>query len=45
MNENLSTEILKEIKAAACKWRIAFFIMLGLEVITLLSFFFGQGVM
>ena len=36
--ERLATELLKEVKAQAKRWFIAFCIMIGLEVLTITSF-------
>ena len=37
-NETLATELLHEIKASAKRWFIAFCIMVGLEVATIIGF-------
>ena len=38
MNETLATEIMKELKASARRWFIAFCIMVGLEMVTIAGF-------
>lgn len=38
MNETLATEMLKEIKATSRRWFIAFCIMVGLELATIIGF-------
>ena len=37
-NETLATELLKEVKASAKRWFIAFCIMIGLELATIIGF-------
>ena len=37
-NETLATELLKELKASARRWFIAFCIMVGLEIATIIGF-------
>jgi len=37
-NETLATELLKELKASAKRWFIAFCIMVGLELATIIGF-------
>ena len=37
-NEHLATELLKEVKASAKRWFIAFCIMIGLELATIIGF-------
>lgn len=37
-NETLATELLREIKASAKRWFIAFCIMVGLELATIIGF-------
>lgn len=37
-NESLATELLQELKASARRWFIAFCIMVGLEVSTIVGF-------
>lgn len=38
MNDTLATELLKELKISAKRWFIAFCIMIGLEVATIIGF-------
>ena len=37
-NDNLATELLREVKASAKRWFIAFCIMVGLEIATVAGF-------
>lgn len=35
--KSLAMEICEELKATACKWRTAFFVMCGIEVLTVIA--------
>lgn len=37
-NESLATELLREVKASAKRWFIAFLVVVGLEVATIVGF-------
>lgn len=38
--KSLAFEVCEELKATACKWRTAFFITVGIEVLTIAGFLF-----
>ncbi len=38
MEQNLATELLKEIQATSRRWFIAFCVMVGLELLTIIGF-------
>lgn len=37
-NETLATELLREVKASARRWFVAFCVMVGLEIATIIGF-------